>query len=138
MKEMARTMLDESKLSNRYWKEDVHIVVYTLNRAQLRVKIKHTPYELWYGYPSLVKHFKIFGNKCFIKNSKDNIGSFDSHCDEGIFLGYSSHSKAYKCFNKRLNKIMENIHVKVNEVVQDMKVNVENTLSQKSKDEEEK
>ena len=46
MKEMERIMLDESKVPNRYWKEVVQIVVYILNRAQLRVKTKYTPYEL--------------------------------------------------------------------------------------------
>ena len=110
---MERTMLDESKILDRYWKEVDHIAVHTLNRSQLKVKTKHTPYELWYGYPTSIKHLKFFGSNCFIKNLKDNIGSFDSCYNEGIFLGYSSHSKAYKCFNKRLNKLVESVHVKV-------------------------
>ena len=110
-------MLDESKVPNMYWNEVVHIVVYILNRAQLRVKTKYTPYELWYGHPTSIKNFRIFGSRCFIKNSNDKIGSFDSRCDEGIFLGYSSQSKAYKCYNKRLNKLIESVHVKVDEVV---------------------
>ena len=32
VKEMERTMLDESKVRNKYWKEAVQIVVYILNR----------------------------------------------------------------------------------------------------------
>ena len=56
-----------------------------------------------------------------IENSNDKIESFDSRCDEGIFLGYSSQSKAYKCYNKRLNKLIESVHMKVDEVVQDKK-----------------
>ena len=32
--------------------------------------------------------------------------------DDGILLGYSSKSKAYKCYNLRLNKIVESINVK--------------------------
>ena len=35
--------------------------------------------------------------------------------DEGILLGYSSKSKAYKFYNHRLNKIFESINVKVND-----------------------
>ena len=60
VKEMARTMLDESKVPNRYWKEAVQTAVYILHSAQLRVKTKYTPYELWYGHLASVKHFRIF------------------------------------------------------------------------------
>ena len=132
-------MLDESKVPNRYWKEVVQTTIYILNKAQLRVKPKYTPYELWYGHLASVKHFRIFGSRCFIKNSDDKIGSFDSRCDEGIFLGYSSQSKAYKCFNKSLNILVETIHVKVDEVEQDKKemrdkkeIRMDNTFVQDS------
>ena len=64
-------MLDESKVPNRYWKEVVQTTIYILNRAQLRVKTKYTPYELWYGHPASVKHFRIFGSKCYIKRDDD-------------------------------------------------------------------
>lgn len=95
IKEMARTMLNEANLPNVYWKEAVHTKVYTLNRVQLRVKNKMTPYELWNDRKPSVKYFKVFGSKCFIKRDEDRLGSFESRCDEGISLGYSTHSKAY-------------------------------------------
>jgi len=46
-------------------------------------------------------HFRVFGSKCFIKNNDEKLGKFEPR-EEGIFLGYSSRSKAYKCYNKRL------------------------------------
>jgi hypothetical protein len=79
------------------------------------VNIDKTPYELWHGRPTSIRHFKIFGRKCYIKRNEDNLGNFDSRVDEGILLGYSSKSKGYKCDNKRLHKIVESIYVKVNE-----------------------
>nr|GEV02752.1 ribonuclease H-like domain-containing protein [Tanacetum cinerariifolium] len=36
---------------------------------------------------------------------------FDSKGDEGYFVGYSLSSKAFRVFNKRTNKIEENLHV---------------------------
>ena len=45
-------------------------------------------------------------------NGKSNIGKFDSRSDEGIFLGYSDRSKAYRVFNKRTLVVEESIHVK--------------------------
>ena len=44
-------------------------------------------------------------------NGKETLGKFDAKSDEGIFLGYSSISKAYRVFNKRLEKVEESIHV---------------------------
>lgn len=46
VKEIARTMLWDANLSNTYWKEAVHTIIYILNRVQLRVNTKFTPYEL--------------------------------------------------------------------------------------------
>lgn len=56
----------------------------------------------------------MFGSKCYIQREV-KIGKFDSRVDEGILLGYSSKSKAYKCYNLRLNNIVESINVKVDD-----------------------
>ena len=40
---------------------------------------------------------------------------FDSWSDEGIFLGYSSISKAYRVYNKRTMKVMEIVNVVIDE-----------------------
>ena len=42
---------------------------------------------------------------------RENVGKFDSRSDEGIFLGYSSTSKAYRVYNKRTIKVMETVNV---------------------------
>lgn len=39
------------------------------------------------------------------------MGKFDAKSDEGIFLGYSNHSKAYRFFNKRTLMVEESINV---------------------------
>jgi hypothetical protein len=36
---------------------------------------------------------------------------------KGIFLGYAYGSKAYKCYNKRLSKVVDNIDVRVDEEI---------------------
>lgn len=134
VKEMARTMLNEAKLPNKFWKEVVHTVVYILNRAQIRVRTAYTPYELWNRKIANVKNFKIFGCKCFIKKNDDSLENFNSRSNEGIFLGYSTHRKAYKCYNKRLNKIVEATNVIFDEtsVCYNNKENHEDSSFQKS------
>ena len=58
---------------------------------------------------------KVFGCKCFKFNTKDNLGKFDAKLDVEIFLGYSTSSKAFKGFNKRIMVVEEFIHVIFNE-----------------------
>ena len=61
--EMARTMLNESKLNDKFWGQAVHTTVYIMNKGLLRSKNDKTPYELWIGRAENVRHFKIFGSE---------------------------------------------------------------------------
>ena len=90
-------MLDESGTPDTFWGEVMHTTVKILNKDHVRVNRDKTPYKLWYGNLPTVKHFRVFGSKCFIKNNDEKLGKFEPRSDEGIFLGYSSRSKAYKC-----------------------------------------
>ena len=47
-----------------------------------------------------------------MKRDDHKLGKFGLQTDEGILVGYSCKSKAYKCYNLRLNKIVEIINVK--------------------------
>ena len=62
-----------------------------------------------------MKYFRIFGSTCFMLKDEENVGKFDSRSDEGIFLGYSSTSKAYRVYNKRTMKVMETVNVVIDE-----------------------
>ena len=74
-------------------------------------------FELWYGHSLNVEHFKVFASKCYILRDTRN-GKFDAKSDEGIFLGYSIRSKAYKCFNTNTNKIVKSANVSFDEYIE--------------------
>jgi hypothetical protein len=111
--EMARTMLMDSKLTDIFWTHAVHTVVHIQNRVMLRNNNEKTPYELLKGRPSNVKNFRVFGIKCYIKRKDGRMGKFDSHVEKGVLVGYSSTRKSYKCYNLRLNKVVESINVTI-------------------------
>jgi hypothetical protein len=115
VQEMARTMLMDFKLTYIFWTQVVHTIVHIQNRVMLRNNTDKTPYELWKGGPTNVKHFRVFGSKCYIKREYGRMGKFDSHVDKGILVGYSSKKKTYKCYNLRLNKVVESINVRIDE-----------------------
>jgi hypothetical protein len=104
---MARKILNEANLSYMFCREAINTIVYILNRGEIRFNNNKTPYELWKGRPTTVKYFKYFGIKYYIKRDDEDLGKFYSKVDEGIFLGYSSRSEAYRCYNKALGKIIE-------------------------------
>jgi len=64
-----------------------------------------------------VKYFRVFGSKCYILNDCENLGKLDAKSDEGIFLGYSTNSRAYGLFNKRTKMVMESINVEVDDAI---------------------
>jgi hypothetical protein len=116
VQEMAQTMIMDSKLTDIFWTQIVHTTVHIQNRVMLRNNTDKTPYELWKGRPANVKHFRVFGRKCYIKRENDRMGKFDSRVDKGILVCYSSTRKAYKCYNIKLNKVMESINVTMDEI----------------------
>ena len=81
-----RTMLNEAKLPDVYWREEIYTIVYILNRGKLRFNNHKTPHQLWCGRPASVKYFRVFGSKCYIKGNEDDLGKLDSRTNEGIFL----------------------------------------------------
>jgi hypothetical protein len=45
----------------------------------------------------------------------ENLGKFDPKSDEGIFLGYSTSSRAYRVYNTRTETVMESINVVIDD-----------------------
>ena len=116
---MARTILLESSLSKDFWAKVVNTACYIQNHVFLRPILKKNPYELWKGRKSNISYFHVFGSECFILNTKDKLLKFDPKSDPGIFLGYSSISKAYRVYNKRTQIVEETIHISFKEKKKD-------------------
>jgi hypothetical protein len=62
-----------------------------------------------------VKHFIVFGRKCYIKREDGRMVKFYFCVEKGVLVGYSSTIKSYKCYNLRLNKVVESIDVTIDE-----------------------
>ncbi|GJS73767.1 retrovirus-related pol polyprotein from transposon TNT 1-94, partial [Tanacetum coccineum] len=115
LQEMARTMLNEQSIPQKFWCNAVDTSTYILNRILIRPFLGKTPYELFKGKKPSLEHFKVFGSKCFILNTKDYLTKFDPKSTEGVFLGYSPNSKAYTVLNKETMKVEESLNVKFDE-----------------------
>jgi hypothetical protein len=74
----------------------------------LRPETSKTTYEIWQGKKPTVKYFLIFGSKCYILRDRS---------DEGIFLGYSTNSRACRVYNTRTETVMESINVVIDDEI---------------------
>jgi len=123
-------MIHSKNLAQHFWGEAVNTACHIINMVYSRPENNKTPYEIWRGKKPTVKYFKTFGSKCYILRDRENLGKFDSKSDEGIFLGYSTNSRAYRVFNKRTEIVMESINVVIDdEEVERLSSREENQLN---------
>ncbi|GKA25285.1 retrovirus-related pol polyprotein from transposon TNT 1-94 [Tanacetum coccineum] len=60
--------------------------------------------------------FYVFGALCYPTNDNDDLGKLDAKADIDIFVGYAPAKKAFRIYNKRIQKIIETIHVTFDEL----------------------
>jgi hypothetical protein len=97
--EMARTMLDEYKTSDRFWAEAVNTACHATNWLYLHKLLKKTSYKLLTGNKPNVSYFWVFRSKCYILQKRSKYSKFAPKSYEGVLLGYDSNSRAYRIFN---------------------------------------
>ena len=78
LQKMTRTMLNENSTPKHFWPAVVNISCYLQNKIYIGLILKRTPYELWKGREPKISYSHPFGCPCFILNTKDNLGKFDS------------------------------------------------------------
>jgi len=94
-------MLHAKHLPYRFWAKDMNTACHVHNRVTLRAGTTTTLYELWKGRKPTARYFHVFRSKCYILTDREYRRKMDPKGDEGIFLGYSTNSKAYRVYNSR-------------------------------------
>lgn len=113
--EGVRAMLHESGLQLRFWAEAVNAFVHISNRCEHKLTDGLTPYEIWTGRKPSVRHFRAFGSLAYAYIPKSRRNKLNNRADIGIFVGYASTTKGYRVFIPSKRKVVETIHVKVDE-----------------------
>ncbi|GJY71167.1 putative ribonuclease H-like domain-containing protein [Tanacetum coccineum] len=104
-------MLVDSLLPTTFWAEAVSTAYYVQNRVLVTKPHNKTPYELLHGSPPSISFMRPFGCHVTILNTLDPLDKFDEKGDEGLFVGYSINSKAFRVINTRIRKVKENLHI---------------------------
>src|SRR3954466_3839536 len=109
---MARTMINETNMAKHFWAEVINTACYIHNRISIRPILNKTPYELWKNRKPNISYFHPFGCVCFIRNTKDHLGKFDSKAQKCFLLGYSERSKGYRVYNTKTLVVEELINIR--------------------------
>jgi transposase InsO family protein len=100
--ERVRSMLEDARLSKRYWAEACMTAVYVKNLSPTRAldrKLGATPYEAFHGKKPDVKHLRVFGCLAFVHVPAEKRLKLDLKSKACIFLGYSLTTKAYRLYD---------------------------------------
>nr|GFA18902.1 ribonuclease H-like domain-containing protein [Tanacetum cinerariifolium] len=116
----AKATLDESNLCHRRLghinfktmnklAKAVNTACYVQNMVLVIKPQNKIPYELFHGRTPSLSFIRLFGCPVTILNTLDPLGKFDGKADEGVFVGYSMNSKAFRVFNSRTRIVEETL-----------------------------
>ncbi|XP_052625864.1 uncharacterized protein LOC128132899 [Lactuca sativa] len=110
LKDVARTMVCDSKLPVLFWAEAINNACYVQNRVLINKAQMKTPYEILYCHKPSVGHFRIFGCPCTVLHLESNT-RFNAKADDCYFVGYDART-AYRVYNKKTKQIVESYDVR--------------------------
>jgi hypothetical protein len=109
--DMVHSMMSYSNLPLSLWMEALKTAIHILNRIPSK-SVSKTPYELWTGRVSSLKHLCVWGSPAEAKVFNPNIGKLDPKIVSCHFIGYPKTSKGfYFYFLNRYTKFVETRHV---------------------------
>jgi hypothetical protein len=111
----VRSMLHDQSLPLYLWAEACCTAVYLQNRSPHRILGKMTPEEAFTGRRPDVEHIRIFGCSTFSHVPSERRTKLDPTAQQGILVGYSEVSKAYRIYIPPLRKVVVSRDVRFEE-----------------------
>nr|GFA31344.1 hypothetical protein [Tanacetum cinerariifolium] len=93
-------------------KKAVSTAYYVLNMVSITNPHNKTPYEWLSGKVPNIQHLKPFGCQVTILNTSDHLGKFERKANDGFYVGYAAHSKAYRVYNLYSKKVKETLNLR--------------------------
>lgn len=103
--EMTNCMLLDADVAPSFWGEAMHHANFTQNILPSR-SVDKTPHELWHGRIPINSYLRRFGAKCYVHVPDVNRTKSDPKADDGIFMGFDMHSKAYRVYVPSKHRIV--------------------------------
>jgi hypothetical protein len=108
-------MLHDRNFPLYLWAEACATAVYLQNKSPHRIFGKMTPEEAFTGRRPDVKHIRIFGCLTFSHVPSERRTKLDPTAQQGILVGYSEVSKAYRIYILPLRRVVVSRDVRFGE-----------------------
>lgn len=112
LKEKAKCLLVEAKLSKRFWGEAMHMACFLINRSPCSKLGNKTPEELWTGKPIDLSTLKAFGTEVMVHIPKEKRRKWDDKSEKMVFVGYDENCTGYRCMNPQTGRLVLSRNVK--------------------------
>lgn len=96
--DMARTLRFQVSIPLKFWGFCVSTAVYILNRFPTMLLKGKSPFEILFGKPPTIQHFRVFGSLCYASDPK-KLDKFAPRAIPIVHLGYSSSQKGYVLYD---------------------------------------
>ena len=104
--ESMRSSMYHSGVAQFFWAEAMITATYTLNRTINRVR-DQTPWTLWTGKPTNVKHLRPFGCAAYKHEPDHKRGKLDPKMRKCIMIGYTQDVKGYRLYDIESRTMVE-------------------------------
>lgn len=101
---MVKSMISYSTLSESLWGEALKTVAYIFNRVPSKATVR-TPYKVWIGKKTNLKHLHILGCLVEARPYKPNKENLDSEIVSFYFIRYFKRSGGYNFMIPQPNQI---------------------------------
>jgi histone deacetylase 1/2 len=108
---IIHTLLIHASLPPSFWKYALEMATYISNILPSKSINFQTPLYMLYNKHPSYSHLRVFGCLCFPLFPSSTIHKLQPCSTPGVFLGYPSNHRGYKCLNITTNKIIICRHV---------------------------
>lgn len=104
--QVARALLFQVGLSQKFWGESVLAAAYLINRLPTSVLKWQTPYEILHNKKPSYELLKVFGCLCYSTVVSPSKSKFDARSRKCLFIGYVAGCKGYKLYDLETHSIL--------------------------------
>src|SRR5258705_13682001 len=100
-------MLHDACLSAGFWELAVRAAVHVYNHTPTRILGWKTPHSLWSnGHVPDVSYLRVFGCLAYVHIQSDKRTKLEPKSRPMMFVGYETHSKGYRFWNKATHSVV--------------------------------
>jgi transposase InsO family protein len=115
LSESAKSMLTHAGLDNEFWVLAMQCAAYVRNRVPSAGAGGAVPYTLFHGVAPKLDRLRVFGCPCYVHVDPSRRLKMEDKSRRGVFVGYSTESKAYHVWMPDTRRVVTSRNVVFNE-----------------------